>query len=318
MDIDRFIRINEPAWTELEGLTTRIRSGKSLRGSEIERAIQLYQQTSSHLSFARASFGDGPVTTRLTMIVGEARAVVYGTGDRTGNAISRFFRLEFPKAVWDARWFVAIAAALLLVPAIYMGLWLTFSDAALDASAPDAVRAAYVEEDFEAYYSSAPAAEFSTQVLVNNIQVSFLAYALGVFATVGTAFVLVINGIFVGEAGGFFHAAGEPSRFWGLILPHGLLELTAVCVAGGAGLQLGWAIIRPGDRSRPMALAEEGRKSVPVLIGLVLVFIVAGFIEGFVTPSGLPTSTRIAIGVLAETAFLTYIVGFGLRADQTT
>ncbi len=320
MDIDRFIRINEPSWTELERLTARIRtrSGPRLRGEDVERVIELYQQASTHLSFARSSFGDGPVTTRLTMIVGEARAAVYGTGDRSRNVIGRFFTVDFPKAVWEGRWFIAIAVALLMVPAIYMGLWLTYSDAALEASAPDAVRAAYVEEDFEAYYSSAPAAEFSTQVLVNNIQVSFFAYALGVFATVGTAFVLVLNGIFVGEAGGLFHAAGEPGRFWGLILPHGLLELTAVCVAGGAGLQLGWSMIRPGDRSRALALAEEGRKSVPVLIGLVLVFIVAGLIEGFVTPSTLPTGTRVGIGVLAQAVFVAYIAAYGFRAGRTT
>ncbi len=137
---------------------------------------------------------------------------------------------------------------------------------------------------------------------------------MGIFATVGTAIVLVFNGLFVGEAAGLFHAAGEQTKFWGLILPHGLIELTAVCVAGGAGIQLGWAMIAPGDRTRTVAVAEEGRRSVPIVVGLVLVFIVAGIIEGFVTPSALPTYARVGIGVLVELAFLAYVAGFGRLA----
>lgn len=289
-----------------------------MSGVDIERLLSLYRTTSTHLSHSRTVYGEGPLTARLTTIVGEARATVYGAEERTTNAIIDFFAREFPSAVWASRTFVAIAAVLLFAPAIYVGAWLANSDVALNATAPEAERAAYVDEDFEAYYSSDPAAEFSTAVLVNNIQVSFLAYALGIFATVGTVVVLVYNGVFVGEAAGIFHAAGESGRFWGLILPHGLIELTAVCVAGGAGLKLGWALISPGDRSRTEAVAEEGRTSVAILIGLTLVFIVAGLIEGFVTPSGLPTMARVAIGVGAEVAFLGYVARQGLRADRMT
>jgi uncharacterized membrane protein SpoIIM required for sporulation len=97
-------------------------------------------------------------------------------------------------------------------------------------------------------------------------------------------------------------------RFWGLVLPHGLLELTAVFIAGGAGLRLGWALVDPGDRPRTTALAAEGRRSVVIVIGLVAAFIVAGIIEGFVTGSPLPTWARVGIGVAVEAAFLGYLV----------
>ncbi len=208
-----------------------------------------------------------------------------------------------------------VAALLTFAPALYVGIWLTFSDAALEDQAPDYVREAYIDDDFESYYSSAPAAQFSTEVLVNNIQVSFFAYAAGILACIGTAAILVLNGLVLGEAAGLFHAAGEAPKFWGLILPHGLLELTAIVIAGGAGLRIGWALVAPGDRSRGAAVAEEGRRSVPVILGLVIVFVVAGLIEGFVTPSELPTWARVGIGVLAEAAFLAYIVGFGRSAE---
>ncbi|MFN3215025.1 MAG: stage II sporulation protein M [Acidimicrobiales bacterium] len=136
-------------------------------------------------------------------------------------------------------------------------------------------------------------------MLINNIQVSFIAFAAGIFACIGTAAVLIFNGVNIGLAGGLFHSIGEPAKFWGLILPHGLLELSAVVVAGAAGLRMGWSIIAPGDRTRMAALADEGRRSVVIALGLVLAFVVAGLIEGFVTPSGLPTALRIAIGALA-------------------
>ncbi len=317
MDIDRFIRQNEPSWRELEQLCMRVRTRKAVPGNDIERALGLYRKTSTDLSYARTLYGDVPLTRRLTTIVGEARATVYGAEDRTTSVIRDFFAREFPVAVWSGRGFIAIAAILLFTPAIYVAVWVSTSATALDTVGPEAELAAYVDDDFESYYSSEPAAEFSTAVLVNNIQVSFLAYALGIFATLGTVVVLVFNGVFVGEAAGIFHAAGEPGRFWGLILPHGMLELTAVCVAGGAGLQLGWALISPGDRSRTEAIAAEGRSSVAILLGLTLVFIVAGIIEGFVTPSALPTASRILIGALAEVAFLGYVTHFGLRADRT-
>ena len=129
-----------------------------------------------------------------------------------------------------------------------------------------------------------------------------------------TAFILVNNGANVGQAAGLFAAAGQQPKFYGLILPHGLLELSAIVVAGGAGLAIGWAIIDPGDRTRGQALAEQGRRSAVIALGLVLAFIVAGSIEGFVTPSGLPTSMRIAIGLAVFVAFWTYVVVLGRRA----
>jgi hypothetical protein len=110
------------------------------------------------------------------------------------------------------------------------------------------------------------------------------------------------------------HSHHEGSLFWGLILPHGLLEITAVVVAGGAGLMLAWAVIAPGDRSRMRSLADEGLRAATIVAGLVVCFVLAGFTEAWVTPSGLPTWARIGIGVGLELLFIAYIVGFGRNA----
>ncbi len=207
-----------------------------------------------------------------------------------------------------------VSLVLLFAPGLAVGTWLANSDEAVEATAPDAVREAYVEEEFEDYYSSGPSAAFATEVFTNNVRVAILAFAAGVLLCALTAYILVSNGAAVGAAGGLFAAAGELPRFFGLILPHGLLELTAVAVAGAAGLRLGWAIIAPGDRPRREALAEEGRRSVVIVLGLVFAFLVAGLIEGFVTGRPWPTALRVGIGVVAEVAFLAYVVAQGRRA----
>lgn len=315
MDIDRYIATHELAWQRLDALTAKARRGvRRLEPGELDELVSLYQRVSTHLSYVRTNFDNPALTGRLTRLVAAARGVIYGQRARTVRAVGEFFRTTFPAAVWDARRFVLVSALLTFLPAAAMGVWIANSDAALEATAPPALREAYVNEDFESYYSSAPAAQFATEVTVNNIQVSILAFAAGILFCVGAAYVLVLNGANVGIAAGLFAAAGEQPKFWGLILPHGLLELTAVVIAGAAGLRLGWAIIAPGDRRRGEALAEAGRKAVVIVMGLIAAFVTAGAIEGFVTGSGLPTAVRVGIGVAVEGAFLTYLFVLGRAA----
>ena len=329
MDIDRFLATNEPLWTRLGELTARARRGVGrLSAAELDELVRLYQRTSTHLSYVRTYYGDPAITLRLTGLVAGAGSIVYGTRPRTLRAVGRFFTVTFPAAMWDTRRFIAVSTLLFLVPALAVGIWLANSTRAIEAVGPEALREAYVSKEFEEYYTSEPATQFASQVFTNNAQVGFFAFALGPLTLgVGTAAVLVLNAANLGVAAGLFAAAGEQSKFWGLILPHGLLELTAVFVAGGAGLRMGWTIVAPGDRRRTAALADDGRRAFVVALGLVAVFAVAGVIEGFITGSPLPTWFRVGIGVLAEVTFLSYAVvlgrnaaaaGFSGHLDETT
>jgi len=312
VDVDRFIARNQPGWARLAELTRIPR--RSLTPAQVDELVQLYQRTSAHLSHARTARVDPSVVSHLTRLVASAAGLLYGTRSRSLAGFARFFTTTFPAAVWHVRRFVAVAALLLLLPAAVVGGWLAVSDAALEASGPEAAREAYVEDDFEAYYSSAPAGQFAAQVTVNNIQVSILAFAAGALLCVVTAYILAFNGANVGVAAGTFAAVGQQAKFYGLILPHGVLELSAVIVAGASGLAIGWAIVSPGDRPRRVALAEEGRRAAAIVVGLMLAFVVAGTIEAFVTPSSLPTVARVGIGLAAGAAFWTYLVTLGRRA----
>lgn len=307
MTVDEFIARNSPSWQRLRELTERGRGrARHLSAAELDELVGLYQRTATHLSLARGRFADPALAASLTGLVARAGSIVYGTRPRTLRAAIGFFTDSFPGALWHCRWFVLVSALLLMVPALAVGVWIANSPAALEASAPDALREAYVEEDFEAYYSNLASTQFATTVTTNNIRVGVYAFASGILLCLPTAYVLALNGANLGFAGGLFAAAGEQARFWGLILPHGLLELTAVFVAGGAGLRLGWTVVDPGDRRRSDALVEEGRRAMLIVLGLFVVFTISGLIEGYVTGSGLPTAVRVGIGVTAEVAFLAY------------
>jgi uncharacterized membrane protein SpoIIM required for sporulation len=308
VDIDGFITAHSDDWRRLDQLTASFGGRRRLPAADIDELVRLYERVSTHLSIARTRFDDHALNVALTRRVSRARALIYGSRTGSWRDAARFFTDEFPGVVWESRWAILASFLLFIIPAVATGVWLANSPAALDAAAPEALREAYVEEDFEDYYSSQPSAQFASQVTTNNIQVSILAFAGGVLACVPTIYVMVMNGANGGMAAGLFAAAGQMPRFWGLITPHGLLELTAIFIAGGAGLRLGWALIEPGDRPRTAALAAEGRRSVVIVVGLILAFIVAGIIEGFVTGSTLPTAMRVGIGVAVEAAFLSYIL----------
>src|SRR5947209_5834277 len=315
MDVDTFLATNQASWDRLSSLVGRAgRRIDRLSPAELEELVSLYQRAATHLSIARTTYRDPALTATLSTLVARAGAVVYGTRPRTLRALGRFFADTFPAAVWYSRRFVAVSAALMLVPAFAVGLWIANSPRAVEATGPKAVREAYVNQDFEQYYKSEPASQFASHVFTNNVQVSIYAFAAGIAFCLPTAFILMFNGANVGVAGGLFASVGQSLKFWGLILPHGLLELTAVLIAGGAGLRLGWTLIDPGDRTRRAALADEGRRALAVVAGLVVVFAAAGTIEGFVTGSSLPTWARVGIGALGEAVLLTWLIVRGRAA----
>jgi uncharacterized membrane protein SpoIIM required for sporulation len=315
VDIDGYIARNQTGWSRLEELTRRARRKMTgLSPNELDELLVLYQRTSAQLSYVRTYYGEPALTARLTRSVASANGVVYGSRPRSWRRLGTFFTVTFPAAVWHQRRPILAALLLFVVPAALVGLWLVSDPIALEASGSAAERRIYVEEQFEQYYSDDPSAQFFTAVTTNNIRVGFAAFALGALLCLPGAFILVLNAVNLGVAAAWMISEGEALRFWGLILPHGALEITAIVIAGGAGLALGWAVIAPGDRRRADALAEEGRRAVAIVGGLMATFLVAGLIEGFVTGSALPASVRVAIGLVTWAVFVLYVVALGRDA----
>lgn len=321
MDIDAFVVRNQGAWFRLGQLTDQARKPRTLDADQLDELVHLYQRTSAHLADARVTYaGDQALVSRLTLLVTDAHTVLYSQRDlELRRSLREFATVTFPAAVWRIRWFVLASLLLTAIPWAVLNIWLAVSPRAVNTTGPAAVRDQYIHGDFVDYYRSDSASAFANQVFWNNVRVAILAFALGILLCVGTALLLAYNGASVGIAGGLFTNVGEWQKFWGLILPHGLLELSAVIVAGAAGLRIGWTVIDPGDRPRTLALGEEGRRAGTVLMGLVVAFLLAAMIEGFVTGRPWPTSVRLGIGIAVFVLFWGWTIAFGLeqsRADR--
>jgi len=315
VDIDAFVAAHQGAWWRLQQLTERARRVTQVTPDELDEMVHLYQRTGGNLANARVEYAaDSALVNRLTLLVSDAHGVLYGQRDtEVRRGVTQFATVTFPAAIYALRKYILVAALLTFVPWAVFQIWLSVSPTAFDVAAPDGSGQQYINQDFEDYYSNQPSQNFATQVFFNNIRVGFLAFAAGVLLCVVTAAVLAWNGANVGMAGGLFTHAGQADKFWGLILPHGLLELSAVVVAGAAGLRIGWAIIDPGDRPRFNALTDEARRSGSVLVGLVVAFLLAAVVEGFVTGRPWPTSLRVGIGVFVFTLFWGWTIVYAVR-----
>ncbi|MGW7431803.1 stage II sporulation protein M [Streptomyces sp. NPDC054861] len=316
MDLDVYVTAHRAEWERLDHLLSR---GGRLTGTEADELVTLYQRTATHLSLIQSSAPDPMLTARLTQLVARARATVTGTRRASWRDAVTFLTTGFPAAVYRSRhWWVPTAVLSTLLAAL-IGWWIaTHPEVQSAIGAPADLREmTRPGGQYETYYSSHPAASFAAQVWTNNARAAALCLVLGAFLCVPVLWILFLNMLNLGVGIGLMSAAGRLDVFLGLVLPHGLLELTAVFVAAGTGLRLGWTLIDPGPTTRRAALAQQGRAAVGMAIGLALVLFVAGLIEGFVTPSGLPTWARITIGIGAELAFLAYVYVLGARASRT-
>ncbi|WP_110240781.1 stage II sporulation protein M [Nocardioides gilvus] len=309
MDLDAYVLAHHAEWQRLEALTRRRR----LDGAASDELMDLYQEVATHLSVVRASAPDAGVITYLSSLLARARTRGLGTRTSTWHGVAVFFTERFPAALYRLRWWwLATLAANVVVTAV-MILWLLDNPAVEQQLLTREEIDQLVSHDFENYYSEYAASHFAAQVWVNNAWVTALCLALGILG-VPIFWLLFQNMANLAVIGSIMIRNDHGAHFWGLLLPHGLLELTAVFVAAGVGLRLFWSWIDPGPRSRTQALAREGRTAGTVALGLVAVLFVSGLVEGFVTPSALPTWARVGIGVVVELLFLVYVFVVGRRA----
>jgi uncharacterized membrane protein SpoIIM required for sporulation len=311
VDVDAYVAAHEPQWRRLDALVKRRRR---LTGDEIDELVALYQRTTTHLSAVRSSAHDPALVAALSARVGRARAAVTGAHAAEWGVVGRFALVSFPAMAYRVRWWWLGTAAGSLVVALVIGWWVARSPQVQAALLPRAAVRQLVSHQFQGYYSRYAAPAFAAQVWTNNAWVAAESLIFGILLGLPTLLVLFQNAANIGVAGALMIVHGKGTLFFGLILPHGMLELTAVFLAAATGLRLGWTVIDPGPRPRGQALAEEGRAAVTVALGLVVVLLVSGLIEAFVTPSPLPTWARIVIGLGAEAAFLGYVIILGRRA----
>jgi uncharacterized membrane protein SpoIIM required for sporulation len=256
-----------------------------------------YRAAAADLATARRRFAGDPVVARLDGLVGRARQLVYESASRQGT-LREFISHGYWRRVRERPVPLLIAALFLFAPALLAGYW----------AWRDPGRASgLVPSQYQSVTEPRPAgkdlgvpvdeqATLATTIFTNNIVVAALAFAGGISLGLGTAYVLLQNGVMLGAFAGLAIGAGNSRPFFELITAHGVLELSCIVVAGAAGLRVGWAIVHPGYRRRGVALREEARAAVEMLLGTAACLVVAGLVEGFITPKGLGLGPVFGIG----------------------
>ena len=303
-------------WRELETLVEAAQGRpERLAPDRLRRLGALYRRASGDLAFLRRRAPGDPATRRLEDLVGRSRWLVYDAAPRQGS-LHEFVLRGYWRRVAERPLALALAALFLLVPAALAGAWALSDPGVAGGLVPEVFRAAAEpgRSGTDAGLSQSQRAAFSSQVLTNNVQVTFLAWAAGIAAGVGTAVILVYNGLILGAIGGLTTGAGNGGYFVELVAAHGVLELSCIVVAGAAGLRLGWSLVEPGRRPRVDSLVAEGRKSVEIVLGTAPWLVVAGVVEGFVSRQGRAAVPMAVVGLLLGGLYWVLVVWRGRAA----
>ena len=297
--LDEFVKERAPVWAELEHLVDRAGNKPSKLGADgVRRLGTTYRATAADLAIARRQFPGDPLLGRLERLVNRARTAVYHSA-RRGGTLRDFVVRGYWRSVRERIGLVAIAAVCLFGPALLGGYWAWRDPGAAGGLVPSEFQ--YVSEPRtrgqDWGVSVDDQAAFSSEIFTNNIRVAIVAFAGGILLGVGALYMLITNGLILGATFGIAVGVGNGPPLFQQVLAHGFLELSCIAVAGAAGLRIGWAIIDPGTRSRGVALREESRAAAEMLLGTAAWLVVAGLVEGFVTPSGQALGTVLVIGV---------------------
>jgi uncharacterized membrane protein SpoIIM required for sporulation len=296
--VDTFVAERAPVWDELEYLVDRAKNRPSQLGAHgVRRLGETYRAAAADLAIARRQYPGSHFLVRLERLVQRARTAVYHSSRSTGT-FRDFVTHGYWRRVRESIGLVAIAAVCLFGPALLTGYWAWRDPGAAGGFVPAQFQ--YVTEPRErgADWGASvdEQAAFSSLIFTNNIRVAMMAFAGGILFGVGALLSIIYNGVVLGSTFGLAIGAGNGPPLFQQVLAHGVLELSCLVVAAAAGLRMGWALVDPGNRTRGHALREEARAGAEMLLGTAAWLVVAGLVEGFVTPSGQSLATVSIVG----------------------
>ncbi|MGH2458978.1 MAG: stage II sporulation protein M [Chloroflexota bacterium] len=316
--IGRFVDERRERWERLEWLASQARAGhRRLSSADLEELGRLYRQVTSDLAIARRDYPRDRVTDYLSQLVGRVHPVVYRQKPGDWASVGQFFTRRFPGLFRDSAPYTLLAFGLFIVPFL-----LAFVATEIDPLAGKVILpASPLVDQIERGQSwlDVPGSERSLMasfIMTNNLQVAFFAFAGGLLFGLGSVYVLVDNGLTIGAISGLAATHGLGGALASFVIVHGEIELTVVFTAGGAGLRIGHALLAPGLRSRGTALSQAARQAIRLLFGCVPLLVVAGLLEGFLSPSSLPPVAKIAVGGAATVALYAYLLGAGRESSS--
>ena len=313
MSSNRFINERKSAWQRLEDLLTLLdrMSLRRLHREEVRELGRIYRRTSSDLAIARAESRDPRLVNYLNSLVIRAHGRIYrAEALEGGQRVRKFFARDFPQTFRRTWRYTAIAFALFMVfgVASFLGTW---RDAEFSELA--GVSAAWRAQNTDARVRWWESLNEANQVggaaiMTNNIQVMFLAFAFGALLGLGTLYIMAANGASIGAVLALTYRAGFGHELVAFMAGHGVIELTCIFIAGGAGLLVGGAMLMPDDLSRFDSLRLRGRESVQLIVGCIPLLVLAGIIEGFISPAPVSPAIKFSVAIATGLALYAFLI----------
>ena len=312
---DRFINQRKNAWQRLEDLL-KLLDGSSLGRlgrEEVRELGRIYRRTASDLAIARAESRDPRLVNYLNSLVIRAHGRIYRADAQGGKRIRLFFTRELPRT-FRRTWrytFLSFSVFMIFSMIGFVGTRYDPEFSELVGVAP-AFREMYIETQTHWWErlneSNQTGASF---IMANNILVTIYTFAFGATFGIGTIIYLAINGANIASVVALTYRAGFGNDLVTFMVGHGVVELSCIFIAGGAGLLIGSAMLMPGDLTRADALKTRGMEAVRLMIGVAILLVVAGTIEGFISPAPIDPRIKFSVGGITGFAMYSYLLLVG-------
>lgn len=308
MNENKFVINNSKTWSDLENTLAKLKHGglKKFDKNELDNFINLYNRTCGHLSYCRTYLPNTATAGYLNRLVASAHGSIYTTKTSSLRRFIDFFRTEFPALLRKNAGYFILSALLFMLGFILSFIFtLNSPDNAAAFLPQNVIDSINFKGDSGSRLSGTLMSSF---IFTNNIKVGFIAFALGITLGVGTFAILLSNGYMLGTIAALAYHSHVSLKFWSLILPHGILELFAIFTCGAAGLIIGYSIINPGIYTRKDSFIMRGKLGVKLVCGTLPIFVEAGLIEGFVTPSALGEVTKLMVALFTLVVLAVYLL----------
>lgn len=303
-----FIKKNTIIWSELEDFYTRIqkKSLKSMPSIEIKRFLHLFKLSSHDLAYARTHFPKSSTENYLNSLVGRCNHHVYAVRKFSIGELLQYFSSGFPKLLKENKWYISCSFVFFALGFILSLIMVLYNDGNAALFLPgdmiDGIKSGKMGDGGWNYPL------MSSYIMTNNISVSLRAFVFGITLGLGTIYVLFFNGTMLGALTALVYLYSKPLEYWSLILPHGIIELTAIFISGGAGLIIARSILLPCDLTRRHSLVRGAKKAVSLVPGIILMLIAAGIIEGFFTPLVISALWKLIFAAITLVALAIYFL----------
>lgn len=319
MNVEQFYRSRQTDWQQLTALLDKSQQMNRLSPDEVQQMGLLYRSVTSDLALAQREFPRHQVTTFLNQLVARGHATIYQGEPLAVRRLKHYLLVGFPATFRESLPFFITAALLVIIPSLIAGFLTNWEPDASTWLLPANVQELRPLIEDQELWTNIPIEErpyASAFIMSNNIQVSFLAFGGGITAGLFSLYILIFNGLNLGGITGLTAHYDVGFELWNFVIGHGVIELSAIFIAGGSGLMLGWAIIQPGLLKRGDALMLAARKAVRLIIGCVPILIVAGLIEGFISPNeNIPWPVKWGVGLLTGILLYSYLLLVGRDAE---